>query len=426
MTDRGVQAMTLQLHTLRRSQELCELCPKLCRFACPVSEATSREALTPWGKVSLAALSGSAPEPSAALAFAGCTGCLRCTQHCAHENDVPTTLYAGRAAAVRAGTAPEVWREVAERFSIAGHAEDGDLAAVHRTLVAEGDRAADQRTLGAGGDRAADRRTLGAGGDRAADRRTQAPSGAAAGGPLLFAGCDDLAAGARTARDALFAARALNAPLSLAPAAALCCGLKLLEAGHPERYAAHAARARATLLEAAPAKKPLHLVFLQPACARAVRERWPPLPDGAVVEHIASYLARALAAVPERSRPPPLPQKDGAVVFHDPCELARGLSVLTAPRALLAAALEGGSREAGRCGVETSCCGAGGLLPRTLPEVFERLAAARAAELGSAGAPIATASPACAAALGAEDVVSIVARWLARPRGERTSGGEAP
>jgi Fe-S oxidoreductase len=405
--------MTLQLLTLRRSQELCELCPKLCRFACPVSEATSREALTPWGKVSLAALSGSAPEPSAALAFAGCTGCLRCTQHCAHENDVPTTLYAGRAAAVRAGTAPEVWREVAERFSIAGHAEDGDLAKAHRTLVAEGERAADRRTPGAGG-------------DRAADRRTQAPAGAAPGGPLLYAGCDDLAAGARTARDALFAARALNAPLSPAPATALCCGLKLLEAGHPEEYTAHAARARAALLEAAPAKKPLHLVFLQPACARSVRERWPALPDGAVVEHIASYLARALAAVPERSRPPPLPQINGEVVFHDPCELARGLFELTAPRALLAAALEGGSREASRCGVETSCCGAGGLLPRTLPEVFARLAAARAAELGSAGAPVATASPACAAALGAEDVVSIVARWLARPRGERPSGGEAP
>ena len=61
---------------LRRAQELCVFCPKMCRFSCPVSEATSREAFTPWGKVSLAALSGRSPDASAALAFGACTGCL--------------------------------------------------------------------------------------------------------------------------------------------------------------------------------------------------------------------------------------------------------------------------------------------------------------------------------------------------------------
>src|SRR5205823_244399 len=116
---------------LRRAQELCEFCPKMCRFACPVSEATGREALTPWGKVSLAVLVGREPDAAAALAFAGCTGCHRCAVYCAHDNDVPSILYAARATAVRAGVAPQAWTELPARFSARGHGETTDLAAVH-------------------------------------------------------------------------------------------------------------------------------------------------------------------------------------------------------------------------------------------------------------------------------------------------------
>jgi Fe-S oxidoreductase len=94
---------------LRKAAELCEFCPKMCRFTCPASETAQREAWTPWGKVSLAALTvgtGRDPDASAALAFHACTGCLRCQEYCAHKQDVPTLLYAARAAAARADTAP--------------------------------------------------------------------------------------------------------------------------------------------------------------------------------------------------------------------------------------------------------------------------------------------------------------------------------
>jgi Fe-S oxidoreductase len=109
----------------------------MCRFACPASEATSREAFTPWGKVSLAALAGRAPDESAALAFGACTGCLRCQTYCAHANDVPALLYAARAGAVRAGSAPRAWAEVARRMSSAGHAEEVDLRSVLRRIEVE-------------------------------------------------------------------------------------------------------------------------------------------------------------------------------------------------------------------------------------------------------------------------------------------------
>jgi len=152
----------------------------------------------------------------------------------------------------------------------------------------------------------------------------------------------------------------------------------------------------------------VHLVLLSPGCARAVRERWPALPDGSRVEHVTTYLSRALAARPDLRDRPPLPE---SAAYHDPCELARGLSELTAPRALLAAAVEE-VREPLRCGADTACCGANGLLPRTMPAVADAIAEDRRRELDACGAHAVTASPACSSALGAEDVVSVLARWL--------------
>jgi len=349
---------------LRRAAELCEFCPKMCRFSCPVSEATSREALSPWGKVSLAALCGAAPQPPAAEAFAGCTGCLRCQVYCAHANDVPRVLYAARASSVRAGTGLPAWNEVAARFARSGHAKDEDLLAVHRSIPAE-----------------------------------EGPSQA-----ILFAGCDALAQGGELAQAALAVARELGAPLALAPEGALCCGLELIEAGHPEGFAAQAKRVREAL-----GPRPAKLVFLSPGCARAARERWPALPAGSKVEHVTTYLARALATRSDHlGDRAPLPL---AVVWHDPCELSRGLAEVTAPRALLAAAVEE-VREPVRTGADTSCCGAAGLLPRSLPAVAEGIASLRRAELDACGAAPVTASPACARALGATDLVVLVSRWL--------------
>ena len=360
---------------LRRAAELCEFCPKMCRFSCPVSEATFREALSPWGKVSLAALSGPLPSRSASEAFAGCTGCLRCQLYCAHANDVPRVLYAARASSVGAGTAPAAWERTAAQFRTAGHAEDSDLLAVHRALSAG-----------------------------------EAPAMSIAGAnprATLFAGCDALAQGGDAARAALAVARELGAPLELVPETALCCGLKLVEAGHPVEFAAHAARVRGAL-----GTRPVHLVFLTPGCARAVRERWPSLPEGSAVEHVTTYLARAIATRGDLAERPPLPI---AVTWHDPCELSRGLAELTAPRALLAAAVEE-VREPVRTGADTSCCGAAGLLPRSLPEVAASIAALRRTELDACGATPVTASPACARALGASDLVVLLADWLGLSR----------
>jgi glycolate oxidase iron-sulfur subunit len=394
----------------------------MCRFACPVSEVSARETWTPWGKVSLATLAGRAPDASTALAFGACSGCLRCQTYCAHANDVPSILYAARAGAVRAGTAPRPWADVALKMSTAGHAEAEDLLEVHRRVAAwaqAGDLRPGKESVSTE-DGGAQVKPIASfarvSGVLPSSLRTVAekvtslvrPVATAAPQPSLLAGCDALAQGGRLVRETLAVARAVGAPLRLAPEGALCCGLKLVEAGHPEMFAAHAARVRAALVDSGRRPDPVHLVLLSPGCVRAVRERWPALPDGSRVEHVTTYLSRALAARPDLRDRPPLP---GAVTYHDPCELARGLSELTAPRALLASAIEE-VREPLRCGTDASCCGASGLLPRTLPAVARAMVEDRRAELAACGAPPVTASPACAGALGASEVVSVLARWL--------------
>ncbi len=83
----------------RVALDSCAYCPKLCRFNCPVSEATGREALTPWGKMSVAFLverrARPADEALASAAYA-CSGCGRCGAFCRNHVDVPDALAAAR------------------------------------------------------------------------------------------------------------------------------------------------------------------------------------------------------------------------------------------------------------------------------------------------------------------------------------------
>ncbi|HEV8550331.1 MAG TPA: (Fe-S)-binding protein [Polyangiaceae bacterium] len=93
----------------RAALEMCGYCPKLCRETCPVSEATGREALIPWGKMSMTwyAARGDleADRDVAALPWA-CTGCFACRERCEHQNPVAETLGAARAVYRARGLAP--------------------------------------------------------------------------------------------------------------------------------------------------------------------------------------------------------------------------------------------------------------------------------------------------------------------------------
>lgn len=120
MTRPGTRAFVKlpMLEASRAPLETCAFCPKLCRTACPVSNAEPREALIPWGKMTASYQAALGDQPltheTAALAWA-CTGCLACREACDHKNPVAATLGAARAAFGDAGLAPPAATAVAQR-----------------------------------------------------------------------------------------------------------------------------------------------------------------------------------------------------------------------------------------------------------------------------------------------------------------------
>ena len=89
--------------------EHCSYCPKMCRFACPVAEATGKESVTPWGidRVISAMARGEQLTAQQQQPIWACTGCRQCRGACVPDLDLPTHVRAARAVAFAAGAVPE-------------------------------------------------------------------------------------------------------------------------------------------------------------------------------------------------------------------------------------------------------------------------------------------------------------------------------
>jgi len=321
--------MLPQLEPRRGALEKCVFCPKLCRSACPVSNAEPRETITPWGKMSVAwmAAHGDVPVDASHAAPAwACTGCHGCRESCDHRNPVADVLLDTRDALVRARVEPAGARRVLDRFA----RHDGATRDSARALASHPRVRADAREA-------------------------------------LLVGCGYLRTAPREARDAVDAATALTGePVAVVEG---CCGLPLRLAGDKDAFARHAAafarslegRARVTVVDA--------------GCAMALKHHYPAA--GARLDPPVELLVeQAARALPQMKH---VPHEAGPVRWHDPCQLGRGLGIYEAPRAVLGRALghapdEFAPHERREHGV---CSGAGGLLPSTMPDVAKDIAAAR-------------------------------------------------
>ena len=337
-------------------------CPKLCRSACPVSNAEPRETLTPWGKMSMAyfVANESVPlEPSFAEPAWACTGCFGCREHCDHENDVTGTLFDARSAMSEKApaAAKRVLEQHDEKASVLGKSRDA------LSVLPEVD--ASSRTA-------------------------------------VLLGCAYARSAPDEARDAVRAvAKLVGGPVCVI---ARCCGAPLLYAGDKARFARESA---AFAAEVAGKER---VVVIDAGCASTIRVH---SADKPVVQHFAELAASklgALSAVPGLG--------DGPVRYHDPCQLGRGLGVYDQPRALLSKALGRAPDEFARSREDARCSGAGGLLPVTMPAIARTIADGRIAEHDAEGGG--TVVTACASSLQsfrkagahAVDLVTIVARAL--------------
>jgi Fe-S oxidoreductase len=358
-----------QLEARKNELERCVFCPKLCRTACPVSNAEPRETLTPWGKMSMAyfvANESVALAPSFADPAWACTGCFGCREHCDHKNDVTGTLLEARSALVEKGVAPASALRVIERF--------GEKSAVL------GKSAADLSVL--------------------PEVDESAPT-------AVLLGCAYARSAPAEARDAVRAtAKLAGGKVSLVK---VCCGSPLLHAGDKKRFIQQGEM----LAQAIKHKE--RLVVIDAGCASTIRVHHANNGVGMIVptEHFAELAARELGRM---KQVPGL--GDGPVRYHDSCQLGRGLGVYEQPRALLSLALGRAPDEFDRRREDARCSGAGGLLPVTMPEVSSAIAKERIAEHEASGGG--TVVTACASSLrtfrkqGAKavDLVTVVAQAL--------------
>ncbi|MRG94552.1 (Fe-S)-binding protein [Polyangium spumosum] len=356
--------------THKRALETCVYCPKLCRAACPVSNAEASETVTPWGKMSLTYFAGRGDvpieEPHTAPAWA-CTGCHACREKCDHKNEPATVLVESRADFFARGAAPRAAVDVVTR----AQTRASETAAALDALEAEAPQ-----------------------------------KGPVVAGVLV--GCSYARKNPAVARDALSAA----AKLVGGPVRAIrsCCGLPSLHAGDREGFRVAAERLAAEVAEVP------RFVVVDPGCARAT-----------LVEH--ARVGVTLPREPEllvdlayaaRDRLRVLPElAETTVRWHQPCQLGRGLGKYDEPRALLAKMSGHEPATFQRDREHAECSGAGALLPVTRPRTSEAIADARIAEHHARGGGLLV--TACASSLRrfrsrgeeAQDLVTLLARSLA-------------
>jgi dimethylglycine catabolism B len=356
-----------------RSTATCAYCPKACRFACPVSAASDNETHSTWGKMSAAYLveqHGRPLDADAALALHACTGCLRCTEVCAHRNQVAPALFEARGLALDRGLQPEGAASTVATFSRALNPFGVELAAHLQAFGAQG------------------------------------PAGAG-----LFPGCSALVKHPSAVEHALAVSAGFGAPLGVSPLAARCCGYPLYAAGAHQAFREHA-RAFAQA-----AQDSAELVVLDPGCAYTLQRLYPvfgvALP--ARTRTLTSVLLEHVRHAPGK---PPLRLEVG---YHDACHLGRGLGEYDGPRALVSRAAER-VHEAPSCREQGGCSGGGGLLPRTMPELAVQVARHQATELAAGGAAraVVTACPSSRrlfdrAGTPVFDLVELLHRWLEAP-----------
>lgn len=139
-----------------------------------------------------------------------------------------------------------------------------------------------------------------------------------------------------------------------------CCGFPLIMAGMKQA----AAELRAHNIERIKALGASNVVFSCPSCFRTWREYYQPELPGVRLWHATQVLDQLLREGKYR-----LEAMDRKVVYHDPCDLGRNSGVYQAPRRALTALPGVTLVEMNQCRDRAHCCGGGGDLEVSDPDL---------------------------------------------------------
>ena len=192
--------------------------------------------------------------------------------------------------------------------------------------------------------------------------------------------------------DAVKVLQKLNVRMKYIGQSEPCCGSPLYYSGFVMDFKENAIKFNETIKPYGIQK----IISMIPACTNSLRTYYPELIDDFDfdVKHFVEIVHERLIDSEIELR---LPEKT-QITYHDPCQLSRYLKIVDEPRAIFSKIdrLEFVEAEPEQSGKWSTCCGGGGGLEVASPELSEKLAQDRAAELQATGASIiVTSCPFC-------------------------------
>ena len=331
-----------------KSTELCSYCPKLCRSACPVSDADQTEATTPWGKMTVMKMveekkippTKASMQEALALAYK-CLDCGASESACELDNSVAPTLMHYRKVAFREGWSPENIQRYCQSFRLHQNPYARDLIKPLKNLA-----------------------------------RTFPVSPVS-----YFSGCSEISRSPETVKNSLALLKNSGSePIGLCSEIS-CCGYPLYAAGDWEGFTA---LAKKNLRELGRYRE---LIVGSPSCLWTMETLYPSLSPikpslGPIFSSLSERLVKQGASHRGRKR-----QKE-KVAYHDPCYLGRHRKVYEEPRSLIQKLPGVELVEFSRNREKGHCSGGGGLLPISSPETAQKITENRIAEFKKTGADV--------------------------------------
>jgi len=374
---------------------LCSLCTRMCRHACPTHTSTRSDACSPVGRAIIVELYRggiSAFTEAAVDRLYQCTVCGACKAWCKPKHELPRIIELARECIIQEHRAPqgviELDRAVAQTHNVYGEPHNQRFAALPSSLHV---------------------------------RRPDAEV-------LYFVGCTTAYRHPEIAEAAakVLADLGVTVHIMTGDDGEVCCGSPLIRAG-AITAARDLARQNATAIARA---KVSTILTTCPGCARALKLDYPllgvSLPQRARVLHITELLLnrrRQLQTLLAQRQTSARREELLSIIYHDPCHLGRELGIYDAPRQLLKLLPNVQLLEFTHNREHADCCGGGGALPRTFPNLATDVGMHRVTDAGQSGARyLASCCPNCkqhfAAVQGAKagpkpvDLVELLARAI--------------
>ncbi len=205
---------------------------------------------------------------------------------------------------------------------------------------------------------------------------------------LYWAGCTSAIRNPETASNAYQLIKELSGPEVAVIAEEPCCGWPLYLNGDVESYKEQLTKA----LNAIKKSGAEIVITTCPACTRSLREKAKELgiEHGLKIYHVVEYLHELLKA----GRLPKF-ELEAVITYHDPCDLGRHLGRVKEPREVLNSIKGLKIVEMRGSGLESNCCGGGGLYQVMHMDRAYRIASLRLKDMPSNVRTLVTACPSC-------------------------------